>query len=137
MIELQARAKDILYEPCEAPSTLQFVADRAKTEQILINLLSNAMKFTAAGGSIKVTCALNAQKVEISVHDTGLGIPDDQLQAIFEPFVQVGRTLTTTREGVGLGLAISRDLARAMHGEISVVSTLGAGSVFTLSLPAA
>jgi signal transduction histidine kinase len=75
--------------------------------------------------------------VEISVHDTGLGIPDDQLQAIFEPFVQVGRTLTTTREGVGLGLAISRDLARAMHGEISVVSTLGAGSVFTLSLPAA
>ena len=73
----------------------------------------------------------------IRVTDTGIGIPDDKLEAIFEPFVQVGRTLTTGHEGTGLGLAISRDLARAMNGDLSVRSTIEKGSIFELSLDTA
>jgi len=76
-------------------------------------------------------------RVVLTVRDTGSGIPDDRLDAIFEPFVQIGRTLTNTREGAGLGLAISRDLARAMGGDITADSKLGVGSEFRLILPAA
>jgi signal transduction histidine kinase len=71
----------------------------------------------------------------IEVIDTGSGIPADKLQAIFEPFVQLGRSLSGAHEGTGLGLAISRELARAMNGELTVSSKVGAGSTFTLSLP--
>ena len=72
-----------------------------------------------------------------TVSDSGAGIPADRLAAIFEPFVQVDRGLTSRQEGTGLGLAISRDLARRMGGELTVRSTLGAGSAFTLALPRA
>jgi signal transduction histidine kinase len=75
--------------------------------------------------------------VAIRVRDTGMGIPDDRLRSIFEPFVQAGRALNRTHEGVGLGLAISRDLARAMGGDITVESEVGRGSVFTVTLPSA
>jgi signal transduction histidine kinase len=71
------------------------------------------------------------------VRDTGIGIPAEQLERIFDPFVQIGRSLTSPHAGAGLGLAISRDLARAMQGDLEVESTEGAGAVFTLSLPAA
>jgi signal transduction histidine kinase len=73
--------------------------------------------------------------VLIHVDDTGPGIPADRHAAIFEPFVQLDRTLQNPRDGVGLGLAISRDLARGMGGELSVASTVGRGSTFTVSLP--
>jgi signal transduction histidine kinase len=73
----------------------------------------------------------------VSVRDTGIGIPEDHLEAIFEPFVQVGRSLTSPHEGTGLGLAISRDLARAMGGDIMVESRVGQGSTFTVTLPCA
>ena len=76
-----------------------------------------------------------ASLVEISVADTGMGIPSNKLDSIFEPFVQIDTGLTRTQEGVGLGLAISRDLARGMGGDLSVVSTLGKGTCFTLRLP--
>jgi len=133
----QARAKDIglTAEPCPENCTAQ--ADSTKTEQIVLNLLSNAVKFTPSGGRVSVRCALNGDCVEIIVDDTGPGIPPDKLNAIFEPFVQLGRTRTSQHEGTGLGLAISRDLARAMKGNVSVKSTLGEGSTFTLSLPRA
>ena len=72
-----------------------------------------------------------------AVRDTGMGIPREQLETIFEPFVQVGRTLNSSREGAGLGLAISRDLAQAMGGNITVTSEIGQGSEFTLTLPVA
>ena len=75
--------------------------------------------------------------MHISVSDTGIGIAGDQLERIFDPFVQVRSDLTRTAEGTGLGLAISRDLARGMHGDLTVVSTFGAGSTFTLALPRA
>jgi PAS domain S-box-containing protein len=137
MIVPQTRAKGIHFEACAVAGDVRIMADRAKVEQVLLNLLSNAVKFTERDGRVWLTCERVGPSVAITVHDTGLGIPEDQLQAIFEPFVQVGRSLSNMREGTGLGLAISRDLARGMGGEIVVKSILGAGSAFTLSLPAA
>jgi signal transduction histidine kinase len=98
--------------------------------------VSNAVKFTLPGGSIILSCGvLGDDRVLLEVRDTGSGIPPEQLEAIFEPFVQVGRTLITNREGTGLGLAISRDLARAMGGDVSVESEIDVGSAFKLMLP--
>jgi len=111
------------------------VADRLKVEQVVLNLLSNAVKFTPEGGSIAVSCGRSEETVTISVRDTGPGIPADKLEVIFDPFVQLGRTLTSRHEGAGLGLAISRDLARAMKGDVRVESVEGKGATFTLSLP--
>ena len=84
-----------------------------------------------------LSCGASGACVSFSVRDTGPGIAEDQLQSIFDPFVQVERRLSNPREGVGLGLAISADLARAMDGSITVESTLGEGSTFTLELPRA
>jgi signal transduction histidine kinase len=112
-------------------------ADRPKVEQILLNLLSNAVKFTNPGGSVTISCEPEAQNVVFAVRDTGIGISTDKLEAIFEPFVQIGRSLTNPREGTGLGLAISRDLARGMGGDVTVESTPGMGSAFLLRLPRA
>lgn len=119
------------------------VADRERLLQILINLLSNAIKYTPAGGSIVLDCPSRASAGDdpctayLRVRDTGPGIPLDKQSAIFEPFVQLGASATGHREGVGLGLAISRDLARAMGGELRVRSDRDAGSSFTLSMPRA
>ena len=136
MIEPQAIAKGLVLETSECPPDARVCADRAKLEQILVNLLSNAVKFTAPGGRVSLGCnRTHNGTLELTVRDTGCGIPADQLEAIFEPFVQVGRTLTGSHEGTGLGLAISRDLARAMHGDITVESTVDEGSTFTLTLP--
>jgi PAS domain S-box-containing protein len=110
-------------------------ADRTKVEQIVLNLLSNAVKYTPEGGEIELFCGEDHDRAWLSVRDTGAGIPADQLEAIFAPFVQVGRSLANPKDGAGLGLAISRELARAMRGEVTVASREGAGSTFTLSLP--
>ena len=112
-------------------------SDQLKTEQIVLNLVSNAVKFTPEGGVVTVTCSLRDGAAMIAVRDTGPGIPEDMQDMIFDPFVQLGRSLTSTPEGAGLGLAISRDLARAMEGEVTVESTPGSGATFTLRLPAA
>ena len=109
-------------------------ADAEKVRQILLNLLTNALKFTASGGQISLAVAVDGDIVRIAVRDSGVGIPADMLEAVFEPFVQVGRRSSAPAEGVGLGLAISRDLARHMGGDISVESELGVGSSFTLTL---
>lgn len=121
------------YDPCAPEMIVR--ADRGKVEQILLNLLSNAVKFTPGGGAVDVSCGVVGDRVAIVVRDTGVGIPGDTLEAIFEPFVQLGRSLSSMHEGTGLGLAISRDLARAMGGDVSVESTVDAGSTFTLLLP--
>jgi signal transduction histidine kinase len=137
LVQPQVAAKNIAYEYRPADRALTVRADREKLEQIVLNLLSNAVKFTPSGGRI----ALSGERgpnagIAIVVEDSGVGIPPDKLDAIFEPFVQVGPALTRERDGAGLGLAISRDLARAMGGDLSVTSQLGAGSRFTLVLPA-
>jgi signal transduction histidine kinase len=114
---------------------IEVFADREKTRQIVLNLLSNAVKFTRPGDRIDVRCERDGARVRIIVSDTGIGIPADQLPRVFEPFVQVEHA-STPQEGTGLGLAISRELARAMGGDVTVESELGAGSSFTLILPA-
>jgi signal transduction histidine kinase/PAS domain-containing protein len=110
-------------------------ADGDKVRQVVLNLVSNAIKFTPLGGSITLGAQVANAHVSIYVHDTGAGIAPAKLTRIFEPFVQVDRTLSTRHEGVGLGLAISRDLARGMGGDITVQSTVGQGSLFTVTFP--
>jgi PAS domain S-box-containing protein len=133
----QVQLKNLKYEQKPCPANAIALADKTKVEQIIINLLSNAIKFTEPTGSITVSCTISPDKVHISVKDTGTGIPQDQLASIFEPFVQVGRSLTNPSEGTGLGLAISRDLARAMKGDITVTSKAGEGTEFIVTLPRA
>jgi signal transduction histidine kinase len=120
------------------PAGLRVRADREKVQQILINLLTNAVKFTPAGGTITVTAeAAGDDRVLINVIDTGIGIPADKLASVFEPFIQVDASHTRRTEGSGLGLAISRDLARGMGGDLTARSEEGKGSTFVLTLPRA
>jgi signal transduction histidine kinase len=154
MVEPQAEAKGLAFVCMASDPGLTIYGDREKVIQILLNVLSNAIKFTASGG--RVTLAATAfdrrrrstgtlpqsepvapRSVQLTVVDTGRGLAAGQLTAIFDPFVQVGRPLTGVDAGIGLGLAISRDLARAMGGDLTVESTLGVGSTFTLTMPSA
>ena len=129
--QLATKGLSYSYE-CKNEGLIAF-ADAAKLEQIVLNLLANAIKFTSAGGSIALRCADGGDTVDIQVHDTGIGIPPDKLDAIFEPFVQLkGRGVSPT--GTGLGLAISRRLANAMGGQLTAISEVDCGSTFTLSL---
>ena len=131
----QIRAKALRYDRPAVDSELAMRADPERLRQILVNLLTNATKYTDAGGAIEVACSSRDGRVSVRVRDTGAGIPADRLDDIFEPFVQIGRRLHQPMDGVGLGLAISRDLARKMGGDVTVESTEGKGSVFTLTLP--
>jgi signal transduction histidine kinase len=135
LVAPQTSAKGLALTIGACPPEVAVRADAEKLRQIIVNLLSNAVKFTERGGRITLECTPFASTVEIAVRDSGIGIPPDQLERIFEPFVQVRADLTRTAEGTGLGLAISRDLARGMGGELVVSSTMGGGSTFTLSLP--
>jgi signal transduction histidine kinase len=140
LIAPQLRAKRLMYanRGCEggaAGAPVVVRADREKLQQVLLNLLSNAVKFTRGGGHVETSCRPTEREVAIRVHDTGRGIPAEKLTAIFEPFVQLDARLTRTEEGVGLGLAISRDLARGMGGDLTAESEVGRGSTFTLMLP--
>jgi PAS domain S-box-containing protein len=110
-------------------------ADREKLAQVLLNLLSNAVKFTEPGGHITLTAHPSGEdSLCVVVRDTGIGVPADKLEAIFDPFVQARQGLTRAHEGTGLGLAISREFARGMGGDLTVESREGAGSTFTLTL---
>jgi signal transduction histidine kinase len=112
--------------------------DKLRLRQVLLNLVSNANKFTN-NGTIELQAMMcnagNKQYVEISVRDTGIGISEKDMIAIFNPFTQVDNTYTRQYAGSGLGLAISQNLCRMMGGDLSVESVLGKGSVFTVSLP--
>jgi PAS domain S-box-containing protein len=133
--QLAERSLTLRREPLEGE--LRAWADEDKSRQILLNLLANALKFTPAGGSIAVSAARSGRSAGIAVTDTGIGVPEDQLEQIFEPFVQAKRAVQARDGGFGLGLAISRQLARAMQGDLTVVSIVGEGSTFTLTLPTA
>jgi signal transduction histidine kinase/PAS domain-containing protein len=144
LVEPQRAAKrltlDVRLPEFVGRSARYVLADVDKLQQILLNLLSNAVKFTPHGGRVAVEVLERTDergRVLLRVVDTGVGIPADKLEAIFEPFVQIGRALNNPGEGTGLGLAISRDLARGMGGDLTVESTPGAGSTFTLALTAA
>ncbi len=136
MVAPQAEARGVALEHRPLPADAVALGDRTKVEQVLLNLLSNALKFTPAGGSIRVDGEADGERVRVRVHDTGVGIPADKRDEVFEPFVQVGRTLSRQVEGAGLGLAISRELARGMGGDLRLEPTEeGAGSTFVLELP--
>jgi signal transduction histidine kinase len=138
LIEPQIRAREITYRHAECDDSLHAIADRGRVQQIILNLLTNATKFTSRGGTVELFVTAVEEQVHIHVEDTGCGIPPARLEEVFEPFVQVDPTLNPgTQHGVGLGLSISRRLARRMGGDLVVESNLGIGSRFTLVLPRA
>jgi len=134
LVRLRMREEGLTFtaETCDDASV---TADPDRLQQILLNLLTNAIKFTPSGGRISVGCESNGERLHILVRDTGIGIDPAQLQRVFEPFVQLDPA--GAERGVGLGLAISRELARAMNGELTAESASGQGSVFILDLPRA
>ncbi|HWJ41333.1 MAG TPA: HAMP domain-containing sensor histidine kinase, partial [Candidatus Limnocylindrales bacterium] len=135
---LQAKAKGLTLNVAQCERDVLVAADAERFQQILLNLITNATKFTASGGRIDVTCDVQAESLRIRVRDTGVGVRPIDIERVFEPFVQIDRHLTSsTQQGVGLGLSISRELARAMQGDLTLESAEGIGSTFTLTLPLA
>jgi signal transduction histidine kinase len=131
--QVQSKGLTLTWEMCARPLTAR--ADADKLQQVVLNVVTNAIKFTPRGGTIAIECDATDDEVYIRVSDTGIGIPSDRLPSVFEPFVQGDRTLSRPHEGVGLGLAISRDLARGMGGDLTAVSVVGKGSIFTVAMP--
>ena len=133
LFEVEMEKQNLFFQlhNCAASTTVS--ADAGALRQIVINLLFNAIKFTPNGGQVVLACVVTDTHVEISVRDTGVGIPAAKLETVFEPFVQLDQTPNRVAEGMGLGLAISRDLARRMGGSLSAVSD-ATGSTFTLKL---
>jgi signal transduction histidine kinase len=137
MVQPQLEARKLTFDVRLAAEPLLVRADREKLGQVLLNLLSNAVKFTPSGGRVTLDAITRedaADVIFVRISDTGIGIPRSKLEAIFEPFVQVHVGPTRPAEGAGLGLAISRDLARGMGGDLRVRSAEGVGSTFTLTV---
>ncbi len=143
MIVPQMAAKSLTYTHLRCGGDIKAQADAEKVRQILLNLLTNAVKFTDAGGEITVSCGEAgvpgdvAKRVFLRVADNGIGMQPEKLDTIFEPFVQIDSRSAARNDGVGLGLSISRGLARDMGGDLSAESTPGAGTTMTLVLPRA
>jgi PAS domain S-box-containing protein len=146
LVAPQAAGRDIdIIDGCDDTTT--YVGDEDRVRQILVNLLSNAVKFTASGGTVHLSCGADrtdesprhidhgASMVYVRVADTGIGIPEHEAHKVFRPFSQVESGHTRTRGGTGLGLTISRHLARLMGGDITFESEFGKGSTFTVWLP--
>jgi PAS domain S-box-containing protein len=133
LVGSQLETKDLKYEYRCNDVSIAARADAARVQQIVLNLLANAIKFTPFGGSVSLECESEPDAVAIHVIDSGIGIPVDKLEAVFQPFVQIRRR-NALSNGTGLGLAISRRLANAMGGSLTAASELGKGSAFTLRL---
>jgi signal transduction histidine kinase len=130
------REAGVTYMRAPFPDGLIVSADPDRLQQVLLNLLGNAVKFTPQGGRVTVTALREKERVLIRVTDTGRGIPREKLDEIFTPFKQVDPLADKKKGGVGLGLAIGRELARSMDGDLTVTSEPGRGSEFTVALPA-
>jgi signal transduction histidine kinase len=128
-------AKGVRLAVDSVPPHVVLWGDREKVQQVVLNLLSNALKFTEPPGEVALAFGVGADGVRLEVRDTGIGIPPDRLADIFEPFVQIDGSLTRRAGGTGLGLAIARTLTTAMHGRLTVESALGHGSRFSAVLP--
>jgi signal transduction histidine kinase len=133
-IEPMVRKKALQFNTEVAPDTPSLLTDRTKVKQVLLNLLSNAVKFTTKG-SVTIRACRVAAGVQIDVIDTGIGIRPDDLQAIWEDFRQVDQSRTREFGGTGLGLSITRKLLDRLGGTVTVKSTYGEGSVFSVTLP--
>lgn len=135
LVRPMLEANDIDFRIAACDTQVSVVADGERLQQILVNLLSNAAKFSHPGGMVSIKCEVREHLVALAVSDRGFGIGADKLEAVFEPFVQLSTGLTRSADGSGLGLAISRELARMMGGDVTVESQEGKGSTFTLTLP--
>jgi signal transduction histidine kinase/ActR/RegA family two-component response regulator len=136
MIEPQCQLRNIRMSFCQFDLPCFVHADRTRLKQVVINLLSNALKYNRAGGSVTVECAINPpERVRISIRDTGAGLSPDKLVQLFEPFNRLGQE-TGDEEGTGIGLVVSKRLIELMGGTIGVESTVGVGSVFWIELNA-
>lgn len=135
LLRMQAADAELTLRTITCAEDVVVDADPDKLQQILLNLLTNAIKFTPVGGSIDMQCDAAGDRACIHVRDTGPGIPEGEVEKIFSPFVQLDAVNAgKPRSGVGLGLAISRELARAMGGDVTVRSVPGAGATFTIWL---
>lgn len=134
VVKADEEGRLLVRRPRPAPGEVR--ADPRAVQQILLNLGTNALKYGAEGTPIEIEAEHDGERVRIRVSDAGEGIPADELERIFEPFVQLAGSADAPRpKGIGLGLAISRDLARAMDGDLTVSSVVGKGSTFVLELP--
>ena len=134
LVEPMAVAKSIRFVIVNLFEDQTIASDRTKLKQMLVNLLSNAIKFTDEG-EVRLTAAIRGDLVEFCVSDTGIGIDPANLEAIFEPFWQAEQTATRKTGGTGLGLSVTRKLARLLGGDVTVKTGVGKGSTFTLTLP--
>ena len=134
LVAPQFAKKAIIFTHHSGDPAVTVFADREKVQQIVLNLLANAMRFTPSGGAVDLDWRIENDALLVHVRDTGPGIPEGKTEQIFEPFVQLRAPGSVPNGGTGLGLAISRDLARAMGGDVRVTSAVGVGSVFTLLL---
>jgi len=134
-VQPQAAAKNIAVAIRSSDPAATARADEERLRQIVLNLLSNAIKFTRRGGHVWISYEVDETTVRIHIQDDGIGIPADKIESIFEPYVQLASTGTTNEIGWGLGLAISRDLARAMGGDLLAALAPDHGTIFTLTLP--
>ncbi len=134
-ISLLAQEKSLKIEVDIPDDFPLLIADRQKFDLIIMNLLDNALKFTPENGRITFKAKVNGQFVVMTLSDTGIGIPEDKQDRVFERFFQVEDSLTRAYEGMGLGLAIVRGMINVCGGEINMVSRVGEGSTFTFTLP--
>ena len=137
LVTPQMHAKGLGYHVGPHDPEIVIRADRERAIQVLLNLVGNAIKFTNSGGQIGLDIDVGVAEVAFRVRDTGIGIPADKLEAIFEPFEQGNAPQPLAQGGAGLGLSIARQLARHMGGDVTVDSTPGRGSTFTFTLPRA
>jgi signal transduction histidine kinase/ActR/RegA family two-component response regulator len=135
MIEPQCQTRGIRMSFCQFDRPCFVHADRTRLKQVVINLLSNALKYNRAGGSVSVECTSTADRVRISIRDTGAGLPPDKLAQLFEPFNRLGQE-AGAEEGTGIGLVVSKRLIELMGGAIGAESTAAVGSVFWIELNA-
>ncbi|MCR9074171.1 MAG: ATP-binding protein [Alphaproteobacteria bacterium] len=137
MLRVRADDKDVDLTVEEAETAFCLNADRRAVKQILVNLASNAIKFTPAGGSVRLSYAIDDRgRVKIAVADTGIGIPEDRHEVVFRPFEQLENAHSRRHDGTGLGLFITRNLAEAHKGVIHLESTVGKGTVVSVTFPA-
>jgi PAS domain S-box-containing protein len=137
LVLAQCHARSIRYHRVTVDAAICVRADLERLQQVLINIVGNAVKYTGTGGAIEICCKVGESSVAIEVSDTGCGIPEELLESVFEPYVRLRASTAPATTGTGLGLAISRDLVRLMGGTVVARSRLGAGSTFIVTLPRA
>jgi signal transduction histidine kinase len=134
IVWLSANNKGLSLSIVKTPQIGEIFSDKLRIQQVLINMVDNAIKFTEKG-SVSIGCYKDKDSVKIEVSDTGIGIKEEDLSCIFNPFIQIDNKLTRKYEGSGLGLSISEKLMELLHGTINVKSEVGVGSTFTITLP--